>query len=549
MALPKVFDELNKRLPLTGGVMTGDLTLNGDPVANLQAVTKQYIDNQIAGGVVAEAGKLSVNAGSATKPIYFDQGIPKVVGNSLNVDISGTAGKVANQLHFTIGGTERGSYDGSSEHTIYVNAYDLNIQGALQYLGRTNIIPASENITLIDGSTITAEHGNVVIYTGDNMEYLYDATDTWIPLGEVTNYSLAPHIHGNISRDGFITNEEGVALTNRLLTSDGVGAINGGLQLSTSSTPTSKFLNENGTWQTVSTANYYHTSGSWNGLKYTATANGGAGELSFTVPTGSKTAFGALKIGDNIGVSSGVISLSSDNVTAALGYTPMRGDRTMNYAGADTDGGSANTVNTVAADSNEYRPVWFSYAGNTKKAAYNDNFRYNPATRNLEVGSITGSAAKLTTARTISLTGDVTGSATFDGSENASITATIGSISRNKLAQDALYSPVADNITTKNITAADAGVTIKNAWNQSMTIIIRSQDDPDIPVGVEVAVVRWCRYDGGEVTVELENGNLVVSGVDNPCRKVRIPDPYTMIALKKMEIGSWLVTGNVEVMS
>lgn len=33
--------------------------------------------------------------------------------------------------------------------------------------------------------------------------------------------------------------------------------------------------------------NYYHTSGSWNGLTYTATAVGGAGELKFTVPTGT----------------------------------------------------------------------------------------------------------------------------------------------------------------------------------------------------------------------------------------------------------------------
>lgn len=33
--------------------------------------------------------------------------------------------------------------------------------------------------------------------------------------------------------------------------------------------------------------NYYHTSGSWSGLTYTATANGGAGALAFTIPTGS----------------------------------------------------------------------------------------------------------------------------------------------------------------------------------------------------------------------------------------------------------------------
>lgn len=33
--------------------------------------------------------------------------------------------------------------------------------------------------------------------------------------------------------------------------------------------------------------NYYHTTGSWSGLTYTATANGGAGALAFTIPTGT----------------------------------------------------------------------------------------------------------------------------------------------------------------------------------------------------------------------------------------------------------------------
>ena len=45
--------------------------------------------------------------------------------------------------------------------------------------------------------------------------------------------------------------------------------------------------------------------------------------------------------------------------------------------------------------------------------------------------SISGTATKLATARTISLTGDVTGSASFDGSANASITATVADNSHN----------------------------------------------------------------------------------------------------------------------
>ena len=40
--------------------------------------------------------------------------------------------------------------------------------------------------------------------------------------------------------------------------------------------------------------NYYHTTGSWNGLTYTATANGGAGALAFTIPTGTSSTTVAL---------------------------------------------------------------------------------------------------------------------------------------------------------------------------------------------------------------------------------------------------------------
>ena len=40
--------------------------------------------------------------------------------------------------------------------------------------------------------------------------------------------------------------------------------------------------------------NYYHTTGSWNGLTYTATANGGAGALALTLPTGTTSTTVAL---------------------------------------------------------------------------------------------------------------------------------------------------------------------------------------------------------------------------------------------------------------
>ena len=38
----------NEALPKSGGTVTGDLYLNGDPTSNYQAATKKYVDEQIA---------------------------------------------------------------------------------------------------------------------------------------------------------------------------------------------------------------------------------------------------------------------------------------------------------------------------------------------------------------------------------------------------------------------------------------------------------------------------------------------------------------------
>ena len=46
--------DLAAKLPKAGGTMTGALTLSGDPVADLQAVTKQYADGLAINGVAAE---------------------------------------------------------------------------------------------------------------------------------------------------------------------------------------------------------------------------------------------------------------------------------------------------------------------------------------------------------------------------------------------------------------------------------------------------------------------------------------------------------------
>lgn len=108
----------------------------------------------------------------------------------------------------------------------------------------------------------------------------------------------------------------------------------------------------------------------------------------------------------------------------------------VNYAGSASKGGAALTVKDWGVgDSDSARHVWFSYAGDDTKKVYNDKFRYNPATDKLTVGSITGSSAsctgnaatatKLAASKTISLSGDVKGSVSFDGSANVTIASTL----------------------------------------------------------------------------------------------------------------------------
>ena len=54
-------------LPLAGGTMTGDLTLNADPTTDLMAATKQYVDNGGGGG----GPFLNITGGTMTGPLYL----------------------------------------------------------------------------------------------------------------------------------------------------------------------------------------------------------------------------------------------------------------------------------------------------------------------------------------------------------------------------------------------------------------------------------------------------------------------------------------------
>jgi len=68
-------------LKLSGGTMTGNLILNGDPTTNLQAATKQYIDNLINGIDWKEAAHVGT---VTTLPSYIVSGSGQILTGSVN---------------------------------------------------------------------------------------------------------------------------------------------------------------------------------------------------------------------------------------------------------------------------------------------------------------------------------------------------------------------------------------------------------------------------------------------------------------------------------
>jgi hypothetical protein len=109
---------------------------------------------------------------------------------------------------------------------------------------------------------------------------------------------------------------------------------------------------------------------------------------------------------------------------SATGYAKKTGDGTWSVG--DIALGTETTGNYVASISGTANEIEVSGSG-SESAAVTLSL---PDTIN---ANTTGSAATLTTARAISLSGDVSGSASFDGSANISITATVADDSHNHI--------------------------------------------------------------------------------------------------------------------
>jgi hypothetical protein len=252
-----VQDQIDSKLNLTGGTLTGALTLSDDPVANLQAATKQYVDNNDALKVSkagdSMTGHLSLNAdpidlmhastkqyvdtSASTLKTYVDNQDATKVSKSgdtmtghltLNADPSALLHAATKQYVDSVDATRKS----------YVDAADTALQGQITTLQATvttlNADPVTKSyVDSVDaqkvakaGDTMT---GYLVLHA-DPQQNMHPATKQYVdavaqglvtkpsvrfattqPLNAVynngtfgVNSTLTGAVNGTLSVDGFV---------------------------------------------------------------------------------------------------------------------------------------------------------------------------------------------------------------------------------------------------------------------------------------------------------------------------------------------------------
>ena len=133
-----------------------------------------------------------------------------------------------------------------------------------------------------------------------------------------------------------------------------------------------------------------------------------------------------------------------------------------------------------------------------------------------------------------------------------------GVVTRAKLANDALYSPITYVSANKNLATTDLGVTFEPQYSPSSTtytITITQAISTTLPIGFEFAAVYV--NTNNKIQVSTSGFRVLIAGEGqvadaSNAKAFTIPDIGGMVAFKKVNTGTtagdlWVVTGNVEV--
>jgi len=428
----------------------GDLELNRDPVSALQAATKEYVDTIAAAGLhyhdpvrVEREGNLSADYDNGTAGVgatltnNSTQAALVIDGVTLSTNdrvliyeqtdatqngvytVTNTGSASTNWV--LTRSTDTDSYAPSDPNSFgkgdafFVlegaagagELYVMNTEGTITF-GTTNITftqvastavySAGNGITLT-GTVFSADAGTGVTVDGSGINIGQAVeTNSDVTFNSVTA-SLTGNVTGNVTGD--VTGNADTATA--LQTARNIGGV---------SFDGTASINLPG----VNTTGNQDTTG--NAATATAWATGRTISLTGDV-TGSVTGV------DGTGNATIATTIAADSV--ALGT-----DTTGNYVTSVASGnyitggaaGSEGAALTIGVDATPNNTA-------SKVVARDASGNFSAGTITADLSGNASTATALATSRTISLTGDVTGSASFNGTANASITATVADDSHN----------------------------------------------------------------------------------------------------------------------
>ena len=150
-----ISNNLAAKLNLTGGTLTGALTLHADPVNALHAATKQYVD---AGDTAAQAAAEATAAAALANVLDGDTDFEHLDINAVSRQMAGTTGNIATAAATTVISWHHGSYRTAKILVKAKHGTHTHVSELIVTLDTSDNIALNEyGITTTNGSLMTID--------------------------------------------------------------------------------------------------------------------------------------------------------------------------------------------------------------------------------------------------------------------------------------------------------------------------------------------------------------------------------------------------------